>query len=68
MISKTYQQPKSQDAVLGGQSPPPLGGVVLGGIAGVKRRLASSAIAPRIAALREALNYGENGLERVQGK
>ncbi|MFN5924892.1 MAG: WD40 repeat domain-containing protein, partial [Pseudanabaena sp.] len=65
MQSKSYQQPKSQDAVLGGQAPPPLGGVVLGGIAGVKRRLASPAIAPRISALREALNYGETGLNLI---
>jgi COMPASS component SWD3 len=63
MISK--QQPKSRDAVLGGQVPTPLGAVVLGGIEGVKRRLASPAIAPRILALHEALNYGETGLNLV---
>lgn len=65
MISKPQQQPKSQDAVLGGQSSPPLGGLVLGGIEGVKRRLASPAIASRISALREAFNYGEIGLNLV---
>ena len=64
MISKP-QQPKSQDAVLGGQVPPPMGAVVLGGVEGVKRRLASPAIAPRISALREALNYGGVGLNLV---
>ena len=42
-----------------------MGAVVLGGIEGVKRRLASPAIAPRISALREALNYGETGLNLV---
>jgi len=61
MISTQKQLPKSQDAVLGGQAPPPLGGLVLGGIEGVRRRLASPAIAPRISALREALNYGKTG-------
>jgi COMPASS component SWD3 len=65
MIFPSNQQPKSRDAVLGGQGSPPLGGVVLGGIEGVKRRWSSLAIAPRMSALREALNYGETGLNLV---
>jgi WD40 repeat protein len=63
MITKL--KPTAQDAVLGGQVPPPLGAVVLGGLEGVKRRLSSPAIAPRMAALREALNYGATGLDLV---
>ncbi len=58
-------QPTARDAVLGGQAPPPFGGVVLGGLEGVKRRLNSPAIASRTSALSEALNYGETGLNLV---
>ncbi|RCJ29287.1 hypothetical protein A6769_35805 [Nostoc punctiforme NIES-2108] len=56
-------QPKEYDAVLGGQVPSPVDGVVLGGIEGVKKRLANISFEQRIAALEDALNYGEAGLE-----
>ncbi len=49
-------------AVLGGQAPPPTQGAVLGGIEGVKSRACSLVEGVRIAALSEALNYGEAGL------
>ena len=58
-------QPRTDDAVLGGAALLPVGGVVLGGLDGVKRRLASASALERIAALQEALNYGEAGLELV---
>ncbi len=58
-------QPEADDAVLGGQAPPPVEGVVLGGIDGVKNRLSSPVIASRISALNEALNYGKPGLNLV---
>ncbi len=59
-------QPRSDDVVLGGAAPIPVGGVVLGGLEGVKRRLAAAAAAEqRVAALKEALKYGEAGLELV---
>ena len=58
-------QPKAQDTVFGGQAETPLGSLVLGGIEGVKRRLASPAIALKVTALREALNYGDAGLNLV---
>ncbi len=45
--------------------PPPVGGVVLGGLAGVRHRLSSSVSEHRIAALKEALNYGDAGLKIV---
>src|SRR5919202_1027256 len=58
-------QPRSDDVVLGGSAPIPADGVVLGGLEGVKRRLAVAAIEQRVAALKEALQYGEAGLELV---
>src|SRR6476469_2385222 len=58
-------QPREGDAVWGGDSLPPINAVVLGGLEGVKRRLASSVEAQRILALQDALNYGESGLDLV---
>ena len=63
MTTNTTTQPKEYDAVLGGQSIIPFNAAVLGGIAGVKSRLASSIIEAKIAALSEALKYGEAGLD-----
>ncbi|MBD1920741.1 HEAT repeat domain-containing protein [Microcoleus sp. FACHB-831] len=64
-MNNNLNQPREDDAVLGGQAPPPVAGVILGGIEGVKRRLASSVVEVQIAALREALKYGELGLDVV---
>jgi formylglycine-generating enzyme required for sulfatase activity len=58
-------QPREYDAVLGGQSEIPLGAAVLGGILGVKTRLASPIVEVRIAALKDALKYGEAGLDLI---
>lgn len=58
------RQPGLADAVKGGQSPS-LTSAVLGGLIGVKQRLASSTDEVRIAALSEALSYGRKGLELV---
>jgi hypothetical protein len=55
-------QPRNDDVILGGQNPAPVSGV-LGGLEGVKRRLASAAIEQQFAALSEALKYGEAGLD-----
>ena len=60
-------QPGEYDAVLGGQNLIPRDAAVLGGIAGVKSRSASRAIEVRIAALSEALKYGEAGLDLIIG-
>lgn len=57
--------PREYDAVLGGQAPPPVGGLVLGGLQGVKRRFESNIVEARIAALSDALKYGEAGLDLV---
>jgi phage shock protein A len=65
LVLENLDQPKPYDAVRGGQLPPPVGGVVLGGLAGVKHRLSSSVREHRIAALRETLNYGDAGLKIV---
>jgi hypothetical protein len=44
---------------------PKTGDMVLGGLEGVKRRLASDAVEQKIAALSEAFNYGQAGLDLV---
>ena len=59
------QQPREYDAVLGGNSPSLEGAAVLGGIEGVKLRLQNPEPQLRIAALNQALNYGEQGLDLV---
>ncbi len=50
-------QPRPDDAVLGGQAPPPVDAAVLGGLSGVEQRLARAD-----EALFEAFQYGEAGL------
>ncbi|MEG4440853.1 PspA/IM30 family protein [Microcoleus sp. AT9_B5] len=65
LVLENLDQPKPYDAVRGGQRPPPVGGAVLGGLAGVKHRLSSSVSEHRIAALTETLNYGDAGLKIV---
>ena len=64
-MNNNSNQPGEFDAVLGGEVPPPVSGVVLGGIEGVKNRLKSSIFEVQIAALSEALNYGDAGLNLV---
>ena len=62
MIADNSNQPKEYDAVLGGQSQIPIAAAVLGGIAGVKQRLHSPSIEPRMAAVKDAPKYGDAGL------
>lgn len=64
-MSENQNQPREYDAVLGGQSSIPLNAAVLGGIPGVKSRLTSPIVEVRIAALSEALKYGEAGLDLI---
>jgi formylglycine-generating enzyme required for sulfatase activity len=59
------QQPREYDAVLGGNSQILEGAAVLGGIEGVKVRLKNPEPQVRIAALQQAVNYGEQGLDLV---
>jgi hypothetical protein len=58
-------QPREYDVRQGGQNQPPIDAAVLGGIPGVKSRLASIALEARIIALSEALKYGDAGLDLV---
>jgi formylglycine-generating enzyme required for sulfatase activity len=58
-------QPREYDAVKGGQNLIPVNAAVLGGIPGVKSRLASPIVEVRIVALSEALKYGEAGLDLI---
>ncbi|MEH2327417.1 MAG: STM4015 family protein [Nostoc sp.] len=67
-MTDNQNQPRDYDAVLGGQSPPPVDGVILGGIEGVKRCLSNPVTQVRVAALSEALKYGDAGLDvLIQG-
>jgi len=65
-------QPREDDAVLGGQNLAPTASVVLGGLEGVTRRFGvgnPGAVVPeveqRVAALKDALKYGQKGLKLV---
>jgi formylglycine-generating enzyme required for sulfatase activity len=60
-------RPGENDAVLGGQNLIPRDAAVLGGIEGVKSRLASPDVEARIAALSEAPKYGDPGLDLILG-
>ncbi|MEG4999529.1 formylglycine-generating enzyme family protein [Microcoleus sp. B4-D4] len=64
-MSDHQNEPREYDAVLGGQSSIPVNAAILGGIPGVKSRLASPAVEVRITALSEALKYGEAGLDLI---
>ena len=65
MINDELRKPREYDLVLGGNNPPPTDGLVLGGIEGVKHCLASDDLEVRIAALSNAIKYGETGLNLV---
>ena len=54
-------QPREYDAVLGSHVLVPEGAAVLGGLFGVKSRLASSHLLSQIGAISEACKYGEPG-------
>lgn len=64
-MPENSNQPKEYDAVLGSQTPLPVNAAVLGGLAGVKHRLASTSEEVRIAALSDALKYGQKGIEII---
>lgn len=62
-MTEVTPQPRSSDAILGGQTPPPVTGAVLGGLAGAKQRLESEALVARLSALQEAIQYGDQGID-----
>jgi len=66
-MTENQNQPREYDAVKGGESQVPLGAAVLGGISGVKSRLASPIVEVKIAALSEALKHGDAGLDLIIG-
>ncbi len=66
-MTENLNQPREYDAVLGGESQVPLAAAVLGGIPGVKSRLASPIFEVKIAALSEAVKYGDAGLDLIIG-
>ncbi|VEP15323.1 conserved hypothetical protein [Hyella patelloides LEGE 07179] len=59
------KKPQEYDLVLGGNNPPPVDGLVLGGIEGVKRRLESSNLEIIKATLTDAIQYQDEGLNLV---
>ena len=62
-MTNNSQNPREYDAVLGGNSPPPIDGVVLGGIEGLKRRLETGNTQQRVESLADALKYGGAGID-----
>jgi formylglycine-generating enzyme required for sulfatase activity len=66
-MTENPNQPREYDAVLGAESQVLLAAAVLGGIPGVKSRLASPIVEVKIAALSEALKYGDPGLDLIIG-
>ncbi|WP_293271788.1 hypothetical protein [Microcoleus sp. PH2017_02_FOX_O_A] len=72
MISDNSNQPKEYDAVLGGQSQIPIAAAVLGGIAGVKQRLHSPSVEPRMAAVSKCsellIQFCDNGQNLLSAK
>ncbi len=62
-MTEKPNQPREYDAVLGGKNSPPVNAAVLGGIEGVKRRLTANDELVRVGAVREAMKYGEAGLD-----
>jgi len=64
-MSDNQNEPREYDAVRGGQNLIPVNAAVLGGIPGVKSRLTSPIVEVKIAALSEALKYGEAGLDLI---
>jgi formylglycine-generating enzyme required for sulfatase activity len=59
------QKPQPYDAVLGGQSQAPIDAAVLGGIEGVRQKLASDNEDAKMEGILQALNYGEKGIETL---
>lgn len=64
-MTQPFEQPGKHDAVLGGQAAMPTDAVILGGLDGLRRRLTSLHPEERAAALSDALQYGQRGLNLV---
>lgn len=64
-MAENQNQPRKFDAVIGGETSSLNYGVVLGGIEGVKKRLDSDDYKVKIAALEDALKYGDKGIDLI---
>jgi formylglycine-generating enzyme required for sulfatase activity len=62
-MTEKPNRPREYDAVLGGKNSLPVNAAVLGGIEGVKLRLSANDELVRVAAVRDAVKYGEAGLD-----
>ena len=62
-MTNNSQSPREYDAVLGGNSPPPIYGAVLGGIEGLKGRLETGNKQQRVESLADAIKYGDAGID-----
>lgn len=62
-MSENSRNPRKYDAVLGGNSPPPIHAAVLGGIEGLQQRLSTGNTRQRIEILASALKYGDAGID-----
>ncbi|MGB3638132.1 MAG: hypothetical protein WBA39_11240 [Rivularia sp. (in: cyanobacteria)] len=62
-MTNNSQSPREYDAVLGGNSPPPIYGAVLGGIEGLKGRLETGNKQQRVESLADALKYADAGID-----
>jgi hypothetical protein len=65
-MSQPNSDPQSTAAILGGQSPAPLQGAILGGVEGIRQKLANVDLAIRLEALEQAWGYGAVGLPCLQ--
>jgi hypothetical protein len=64
----TDTAPRNSDAILGGQTPPPTSGAILGGLEGAKQRLESEAVVARLTALNDAFQYGDRAIDSGREK
>ncbi|MGB3757259.1 MAG: hypothetical protein WBA07_12940 [Rivularia sp. (in: cyanobacteria)] len=62
-MTNNSQSPREYDAVLGGNSPPPIYGAVLSGIEGLKGRLETGNKQQRVESLADAIKYGDAGID-----
>ncbi|MBE9012213.1 WD40 repeat domain-containing protein, partial [Pseudanabaenaceae cyanobacterium LEGE 13415] len=61
-MPEANSNPQSTDAILGGQTPAPHQGAILGGIEGIQQKLNHEDLLVRLEAVEQAWNYGTAGL------
>lgn len=61
-MTHSNSEPRDSDAILGGNSPAPHQGAILGGVEGIRQKLNSPDLAIRLEALDQAWSYGTAGL------